>query len=118
VARCGPAANSATVMAEMAISSGRADTTAESCQSMTTEVSSSPLVTSKRLVDGVIEIKPELLPVDPNVRARHQHELRPGEKLASATLNRTKLGDGFAIAGDHERLPRAHCFHHSCVVVA
>lgn len=66
MARCVPAASSATLMADIAIWSGRDSMTTGSCQSTTTEVSSSPDATSDALVDDAIDVGPELMRVDPD----------------------------------------------------
>src|SRR5664280_937116 len=117
-ARCGPAASSAAVIAEIAIWSGNAATTIGSCQSTTTEVSSSPDVTSQSLVDHLVEVSSKSMPVDSHANCRQRRDLLAGDEGAAAGLDRPKLGDRFAVARNDECFASRHGIDHLCVLVA
>jgi hypothetical protein len=100
----GPAASSAAVMAEIAISSGSAATTAGSCQSITTDVSRRPDVTSQTLIDQPVEISAESTMVGVDGGTRQGGDFIASDEGAPARSYRAQLGHRFTVAGDDERL--------------
>lgn len=118
MANSGPAASSAAVVAYMATLSGGAATTIVACQSMTTDVSNSPSVTSRRLVDQLVEVSPKLVLVDANSGCRQHGDLVTRDEGASAGADRPELGDGFTASGHDERLTCGHRIDDLRVVVA
>src|SRR5207342_915288 len=81
--RCGPAASSAALIADIAISSGSAATTAGSCQSMITDVSRRPEVTSESLVDHPVEVGAEMTVVDADPGSRQCRDFVAGDECAA-----------------------------------
>src|SRR6185312_15735333 len=92
VASSGPAASSAAVMAEIAISSGSAATTAGSCQSITTDVSKRPDVTSEILIDQPVEVGAELTMINPHRCVRQRRDFVASDEGAAKGPNRAKFG--------------------------
>ena len=102
----------------MAISSGSDWTTAGSSQSMTTDVSTSPTLTSEALVDDPVEVGSELAPVDVRSPLRQCRDLGPGDEGAAAGPGGAKLGDLLTIPCDDECLTGDHGVDDLGVVVS
>src|SRR5262245_23449762 len=113
-----PLASSASVIVEIATSSGSAATTVGSSQSTTIDVSTSPLLTGQSLVDQLLEIPPEGRPVDPRPGRRGRRNLGPGDEGAPAALERAKLRDRRAVACHDEALPRLDRRQYSRVLIS
>jgi hypothetical protein len=114
---CGPAANSARVMVEMADSSG-SDAGSITSWSITTDVSRSPLVGS--VIDALIyyhiEIGTKPSGVDAGRANRSFGNGCSGHE--SVRPDRPQFRDGRAIAGHHDRSARLYLAKHGCRLIA
>jgi hypothetical protein len=108
---CGPAASSASVMAEIADSSG-SNAGSTMSWSISTDVSRSPLVGSaiNALIDHSIEICTKPISLDPRCAQRRFGQSCP--RCEPARPNGPQLCHGCAVAGDHDRSTRLHFTKH------
>ena len=73
---------------------------------------------SQPLIDHVVEVGTEPVAVNADLRLRQNGYLFARDERSPTRAKGTKLRNRFAVAGNDERLPCRHGFHHLGVVVA
>lgn len=73
---------------------------------------------SQSLIDRIIEVGSKLLSVDAHVCGRQRRYVFPADECAAAGSERSKLGSGFAVAGNHKSFARHHGLDYLRVLIA